>query len=221
MYSAERYDILIVFDGQNGDQAINPIDASATSVYLITTDNILTINTVLRKEFPLKPSVGANNAPFPNQINSIDVPFYDLRQINKPCQAGYELSPNTSTTCISARRFKPFMADSFLTQNMAVNGHHLFESGSTDHPRIGTTEDWFFINLMLNPELPHPIHVHLINFQVIARGELKKTPPSPLNVCSYYEIDFYIAAGALKANHPYPQLCDKVRAFNFSDPTLK
>lgn len=90
-------------------------------------------------QFKLKPSIGPNKSPFPNQISSINVPFYDLRTINQPCQPGYELTPATSTTCISARRFKPFFNDKIFVQNNAINGHFFFEEGASDQPRIGTT----------------------------------------------------------------------------------
>lgn len=57
---------------------------------------------------------------------------------------------------------------------------------------IGTTEDWYFINTMLGPNIDHPMHVHLISFQVTQRGSLKKAVD--LNdsiVCTFYEIDYY------------------------------
>ena len=43
------------------------------------------------------------------------------------------------------------------------------ESGRSDNPKIGTTEDWYFINTM---DSVHPIHVHLINFQIIGQASL-------------------------------------------------
>lgn len=46
-------------------------------------------------------------------------------------------------------------------------------------------------------------------------------PPSP-NLCSYYEIDYYIAAGAIiAANQTYQQLCDAIRALDYTDPNTK
>ena len=53
MYSAERYDILIVFDGNLGSQIINPISEEEGSVYLVTGGNTI-LNTILRKQFKLR-----------------------------------------------------------------------------------------------------------------------------------------------------------------------
>jgi FtsP/CotA-like multicopper oxidase with cupredoxin domain len=39
MYSAERYDILIVFDGIINGQPVNPISAEESSIYLVTSGN--------------------------------------------------------------------------------------------------------------------------------------------------------------------------------------
>jgi hypothetical protein len=117
----------------------------------------------------LKSAIKKNNNLFPNQICKINVPFYDLRKITKKCKPGFEKSPATSTTCIAATRFKPFLRDAAF--NFAINGHYRFsDSGATDQPRIGTTEDWYLINTMISPDIPHPIHFHLINFQIIAQG---------------------------------------------------
>lgn len=201
IYSAERYDILIVFDGSVNGEVMNPIAANESKVYLVTNGNSM-VNTILRKQFRLRPrrSARANRALFPHQIVSLNVSFYDLRRIDRRCESGCVMSAMESTTCISARRFKPFMRDSFAEFNLVINGHHRYNEGASDQPRIGTTEDWFFMNLLLGPDLPHSVHVHLINFQIIAQGELKRMPPSvpsSRNRCSYYEIDYYIAAGAM------------------------
>jgi spore coat protein A len=44
-----------------------------------------------------------------------------------------------------------------------VNGHYDFHKGAAENPVIGSIEDWYIINTI---NLAHPIHVHLINFQV-------------------------------------------------------
>lgn len=84
--------------------------------------------------------------------------------------------------------------------NFFFNGHYEFsDSGASDNPKIGTTEDWYFINTM---GFGHPIHVHLINYQIIAKTELKRytytfidtstSPPTKTSQsCSYYEMDYY------------------------------
>lgn len=45
-----------------------------------------------------------------------------------------------------------------------INGHFVFSQGASENPKIGTTEDWYMINTMSGP---HPIHIHLINYQLI------------------------------------------------------
>lgn len=42
--------------------------------------------------------------------------------------------------------------------------------GASEDPQIGTTEDWYIINNLWEG---HPIHVHLINFQIIDSYSLK------------------------------------------------
>ena len=57
------------------------------------------------------------------------------------------------------------MLDSTTTgTHFKINGHYRFHKGQSENPEIGTTEDWWLINLS---GFEHPIHVHLINFQVV------------------------------------------------------
>ena len=69
-----------------------------------------------------------------------------------------------------------------------MNAHMHFDSGKSENPRIGTTEDWFMINTIT---IPHPFHVHLINYQIIKDYTLKFFDTAEFS-CSYYEIDFYL-----------------------------
>lgn len=74
------------------------------------------------------------------------------------------------------------------------------------------------INTMIGPDIPHPIHIHLINFQAVSQGELKKIPnPNPFspNQCTYYEVDYYISAGAISKNASYVELCNLIRSMVF------
>lgn len=54
---------------------------------------------------------------------------------------------------------------------------------------------------------------------------MKKMPlssPPSRNMCSYYEIDYYVAAGAITAgNKTYQQMCDAIRGLDFTDPNIK
>lgn len=51
-----------------------------------------------------------------------------------------------------------------------INGHLEFHKGAAEDPVIGTTEDWYIINTINEG---HPIHFHLINFQVIEQIKLR------------------------------------------------
>jgi FtsP/CotA-like multicopper oxidase with cupredoxin domain len=71
-----------------------------------------------------------------------------------------------------------------------INGRIDFHSGFSENPVIGSTEDWFLINAF---PYGHPMHIHLINFQVIKvfRLLVLKTATA---ACSYYEIDYVLEA---------------------------
>lgn len=65
-------------------------------------------------------------------------PFYDLNQINKPCEPGFDLTTETISKCIIAQRFKPLLRD--LYYRWSINGHYMFhKSGRTDYIQAGTT----------------------------------------------------------------------------------
>lgn len=107
--------------------------------------------------------------------------------------------------------------------NLVINAHKSFsDDGATDNPFIGTTEDWF-VNTLLGPDLPHSMHVHLIIFQAISQGEIKKVPlsdPTSFNVCTFYEVEYYLTAGALPSNKTYNEYCNIIRGFNYDDSAL-
>ena len=94
---------------------------------------------------------------------------------------------NLTTVPVDQKRMRPlFMKNGFFS----INGHTAFDMGKSDNPQIGTVEDWYFVNTITNP---HPIHVHLINFQIVLDYKLKdfSTTPAGGN-CTYYEIDFFL-----------------------------
>jgi hypothetical protein len=51
--------------------------------------------------------------------------------------------------------------------------------------------------------IPHPIHIHLINFQVIEEWSLKVAfdPTISLQTCTYYELDFLEKAGVFTSKN--------------------
>jgi spore coat protein A len=56
-----------------------------------------------------------------------------------------------------------------------LNGLH-FEDPITETPKVGTIEDWVYINVTGDT---HPMHTHLVTFQVVGR--------TPFNVEAYEE----------------------------------
>jgi len=64
-----------------------------------------------------------------------------------------------------------------LSQNLAgkwvINGK-AFDAGRIDiSPRLGDTEAWTFIN---DSSATHPMHIHLVRFQILDRGDLQISP---------------------------------------------
>lgn len=100
---------------------------------------------------------------------TLSVPFTNFNNLNIP---------------ISIKRMRPLM----LTDVFSINGRSDFHYGKSENPTIGTYEDWYLINTMGNG---HPIHVHLINFQVIRVLNLRFEKS---NKCTLYELDFIVAA---------------------------
>ena len=66
----------------------------------------------------------------------------------------------------------------------------MFDQGKSENPQIGTVEDWYLING--NTGIPHPFHVHLINFQMVKEYVLKVFNTTQGSECTYYEIDFFL-----------------------------
>lgn len=111
----------------------------------------------------------------------------DLNNVTLPVPYVNFSDPNLS---VSVKRMRPLMSTDALT----INGRSDFHGGRSENPTIGTYEDWYLINTLQNG---HPIHVHLINFQVIKVLNLRfeKT-----NTCTLYELDFIVAAMILNGS---------------------
>ena len=60
---------------------------------------------------------------------------------------------------------------------LTLNGVGFDDAPPTERPRVGTVEDWYYINLTGDT---HPMHVHLFTFQVVGRVP--------------FDVDRYIAA---------------------------
>jgi FtsP/CotA-like multicopper oxidase with cupredoxin domain len=69
---------------------------------------------------------------------------------------------------IAVTRMRPLL---WIGQNIfTINGRLDFHKGWSENPMVGTTEDWIIANTIY---FPHPIHIHLINFQVIREYDLQ------------------------------------------------
>lgn len=128
----------------------------------------------VKSTIPLLPKTNKDNkyGKLPSEVDKIyGVTFYDLSQIDSLCEKDHPIE--NTTMCINTVRMRPMFRD--YNFSFFFNGHLDFsESGRADNPKIGTTEDWIFINTMVETNIFHPVHVHLINFQLIAATKLKK-----------------------------------------------
>ncbi len=52
---------------------------------------------------------------------------------------------------------------------LTLNGARFMDGAPTEAPRVGTVEDWYYINLTGDT---HPMHTHLVTFQVMGRVPL-------------------------------------------------
>lgn len=54
-----------------------------------------------------------------------------------------------------------------------IGAHYMFEDGASDLPKIGTYEEFYMINNLWED---HPMHIHLVNHQVVKAYSLKQLP---------------------------------------------
>lgn len=66
----------------------------------------------------------------------------------------------------------------------------MFGMGASENSQIGTVEDYYIVNNLWEA---HPIHFHLINFQIMASYSLKRLPGSLL--CTLYALDYLQQSG--------------------------
>jgi spore coat protein A len=77
--------------------------------------------------------------------------------------------PPVKTRFITLNEINPETATWFLN----LNGLR-FDAAPTENPKAGTIEDWVYVNLTGDT---HPMHSHLVNFQVVGR--------TPFNAAAY------------------------------------
>jgi spore coat protein A len=73
-----------------------------------------------------------------------------------------DLHDPVTTRYITLNEVAPETADWFLN----INAMRFDGGPATETPRVGTVEDWVYINLTQDT---HPMHVHLVTFQVVGR----------------------------------------------------
>jgi spore coat protein A len=88
------------------------------------------------------------------------------------------MSPKVPDTLIGGRRaiLSGPTKKRFITLNevgaetagwfLTLNGAHFMDDPLTETPRVGSVEDWYYINLTGDT---HPMHTHLVTFQVVGR----------------------------------------------------
>jgi len=76
------------------------------------------------------------------------------------------------TRYITLNEIDPEEVDWFLN----LNGVHFEDGPPTETPKVGTVEDWVYVNLTGDT---HPMHTHLVTFQVIGRTPFATGPMEP------------------------------------------
>ena len=90
---------------------------------------------------------------------------------------------NTKDSNIAVIRMRPLLWIGAVV--FTINGRLDFHLGWSENPTVGTIEDWIIPNTIF---FPHPIHVHLINFQVIREYDLQVLMPNKAVISSYCSI---------------------------------
>jgi spore coat protein A len=73
-----------------------------------------------------------------------------------------DLSDPVATRYITLNEIDPEEVEWYLN----LNGVHFDYGTTTETPKVGTVEDWVYINMTGDT---HPMHMHLVTFQVIGR----------------------------------------------------
>lgn len=178
--SAERIELLATFSQASG------IPKEVQYFYLTCNDGNIG-GTVVKYRFQL---VKVPDAPRTTTLPmSLKQPFTNLSLV--------------SSSAIAVKRMRPLLS---LPRDgkFVINGHYMFDMGASDNPKIGTTEDWLFINTLVEA---HPIHLHLVNFQLVQTYTLRMVQDE----CSQYEVDFLRSSKFSKfASLTDGQLCDYI-----------
>jgi spore coat protein A len=152
--SAERLDVVIDFSGQEGKMFV--LDNDAPAPFPDGTDIVPPDVMLFKVNQPLK---SADRSRLPARLNT--VPLYD------PASA-VKTRDLVLSEIDSAPPFEnPIMA--------MINGAH-WDDPITETPKAGTIEVWRIINTTGDA---HPIHVHLVQFQILDRQPFDTTQYPP------------------------------------------
>lgn len=169
----ERADVIIDFSGYAGQEIV------------------LNNNAPIPYEGGVSPGGGLINNPsdqFGNKVMKFIV-GNKLKTVNKNDTSAIPMTPKKTKYLLR----EDVVKERFITLNqfldpdhgfddplampMHINGRPFMDSAPTENPRLGSVEIWNFINL--SPD-NHPMHMHLINFQVLER--------IPFNAAAYSAI---------------------------------
>lgn len=162
---AERIDLIIRF-GQH-------LPASVSNVYFICLEGN-SGETTIKFKFNIHSQLPKTTPKNPESVTAVAVPYDDLKQV--------------AASKIAVRRMRPlfsFPKDVTFT----IGGHYMFDMGASDNSKIGTYEEFYMINNLWEG---HPIHIHLVNFQVTHSYSLKliEGPEDEMN-CTLYMLDYF------------------------------
>jgi FtsP/CotA-like multicopper oxidase with cupredoxin domain len=157
----ERLEALVKFDA---------IPVNVSKVYVVCYDGADSQKKfVVKLVYNISSLKVANKYPDPTQYSSLPVPFSNLTQVS---------SSNISLIRMRALFSRP------LEEVFSINMHPHFNQAASENPKIGSIEDWYIINTISES---HPIHFHIINFQVMEELSLKTIPEG----CTLYELDYF------------------------------
>ena len=155
--NAERADLMIDFTNIPADTTITVRNDAATpfpggdAVSPATTGRIM--------QFRVKPLVGTDTSvvpPSPRPVISLAVPpstrYVDLQETEESGLLFFD-----ADTGATSKRLK-----------ILLNGL-TFDAVVTEKPHLNVVEDWVIIN---NTVDMHPIHIHLVDFEVIEKGSI-------------------------------------------------
>lgn len=145
---SERADILVDFSEIAPGTTIRLLNDARTPYPFGTPPNPDTVGQILQFTVPLDTPEPVKPQELPKRLNCIQT-----------------LAPNTSERILT---LNDIVGPTGPTV-MLLNGQ-MWSAQVTENPRVGSTEDWVIVGMTAGA---HPIHIHLIQFQVLNRQNYK------------------------------------------------